>query len=133
MPDVVNVVLVHSTGQLPDVWTGVVRALPAGWKPRPPNLSVQTLEQYLDKQELRRVVLVGHGTGALAAARLAREQPQRITHAVLSLPETPRLVPRFLRRRQEEALDTPVPTLRTATGPGQPEQLVAEISSLLAD
>lgn len=128
-----HVVLVHSTGHLPDVWTEVVRALPTGWRPWLPNLGVQSLEQYLDKQELRRVVLVGHGTGALAVARLAQEQPQRVSHVVLSLPEAPRLVPRFLRRRQEEALRTPVPTLRTATGPGQPEQLVAEISSFLAD
>lgn len=127
----INVVLVHSTGHLPDVWTEVVRAFPAGWRPWLPNLGVQSLEQYLDRQELRRVVLVGHGTGALAVARLAQEQPQRVTHAVLSVPDAPRLVPRFLRRRQEEALHTPVPTLRTATGPGQPGQLIAEISDFL--
>ena len=126
-----DVVLVHSAGHLPDVWTGLVRALPAGWKPWLPNLSVTTLEQYLDKQELRRVVLVGHGTGAVAAARLAQEQPQRVTHVLQLVPEAPRVLPRFLRRKQEQALETPVPTRRVTLSPADAAAVVAELQELV--
>lgn len=128
-----DVVLVHSAGHMPDVWTDVVRALPTGWKAWLPNLSVTTLEQYLDKQELRRVVLVGHGTGAVAATQLAQAQPQRVTHVLQLVPDTPRFVPGFLRRRQEQALEAPVPTRRAALGPADAAAVVAQLQELVAE
>ena len=135
-----DVVLVHSAGHMPDVWTDVVRALPTGWKAAclgvmsvGPNLSVTTLEQYLDKQELRRVVLVGHGTGAVAATQLAQAQPQRVTHVLQLVPDTPRFVPGFLRRRQEQALEAPVPTRRAALGPADAAAVVAQLQELVAE
>lgn len=130
MPDVV---LVHSAGHMPDVWTDVVRALPTGWKAWLPNLSVTTLEQYLDKQELRRVVLVGHGTGAVAATQLAQAQPQRVTHVLQLVPDTPRFTPGFLRRRQEQALEAPVPARRAALGPADSAAVVAQLQELVAE
>lgn len=128
-----DVVLVHSAGHMPDVWTDVVRALPTGWKAWLPNLSVTTLEQYLDKQELRRVVLVGHGTGAVAATQLAQAQPQRVTHVLQLVPDTPRFVPGFLRRRQEQALEAPVPARRAALGPADAAAVVAQLQELVAE
>ncbi|QGU05591.1 alpha/beta fold hydrolase [Corynebacterium comes] len=112
MPDVV---LLHPAGLMPDTWTGVVRALPADWKPWLPNLGTGSpaqqrivAEQYLDRQELRKVVLVGHGTGALVAAGIAKDQPHRVSHVVLSgLPrpeeshvKAAKLLPKFLLRRR---------------------------------
>ncbi|MFC6146854.1 hypothetical protein [Corynebacterium nasicanis] len=101
-----DVVFVPTLGRMPDTWTEVIRLLPADWTPWLPNPALGGLEQYLDKQELRRVVLVGHGTGALAALALATAQPQRVSHLVLAnLPGRG-----FLRRRRE--VDAPVPTVR---------------------
>lgn len=109
-----DIVLLHPAGSMPDTWTEVVRALPTGWKPWLPNLGAGppaarrlAAEQYLDRHELRQVVLVGQGAGALVAAAIAREQPHRVSHVVLAdLPRPEgahvravKLLPRFLLRR----------------------------------
>ncbi|MDO5511681.1 alpha/beta fold hydrolase [Corynebacterium sp.] len=138
-----DLVLVPTAGRMPDTWTEVIRALPAGWKPWLPNLAVTSLEQYLDKQELRRVVLVGHGTGALAALEVARAQPHRVSHLVLAQrPDARalRILPGFLLRRRgvdKQALLDPVdvamPTLLIdVTYERDPSAFVAEITSFLA-
>lgn len=110
-----DIVLLHPAGLMPDTWTDVVRSLPADWKPWLPHLGAGppaqqrvVTEQYLDRQELRRVVLVGHGTGALVAAGIAKQQPHRVSHVVLSgLPrpeeshvKAAKLLPKFLLRRR---------------------------------
>lgn len=107
-------------GRQPDTWVGVLNELPNTVKPWLPNLGGTTLsgqlnaaENYLDKQELRSVVLVGHGSGASVALMLAAQQPQRVTALVLSSPvlqpnpehirrvtKALRFVPAFLLRRR---------------------------------
>lgn len=131
---VTDVVFVPTAGRMPDTWTEVIRALPEGWKPWLPNLAVTSLEQYLDKQELRKVVLVGHGTGALAALELARAQPQRVSHLALAdLPGGGGRLTRFLlRRRRIELDDLPMPTLLIdAPYDRDPVGFLAEIRSLV--
>lgn len=160
-----DVVLLHPAGLMPDTWTGVVRALPADWKPWLPNLGPgspaqqrRAAEQYLDRQELRKVVLVGHGTGALVAAGIAGDQPHRVTHVVLSgLPrpeeshvKAARLLPRFLLRRRGVDKDALLASLDEARGldvadiaaptllldapdySADPARFVAEISDFLS-
>lgn len=144
-----DLVLVPTAGRMPDTWTDVIRAFPAGWKPWLPNPVAGSLESYLDKQELRKVVLVGHGTGALAALALARSQPQRVSHLVLSeRPDTAatrrvvRMLPGFLLRRKQEVLDSlaqaqnldvAMPTLLIDVAYDRdPAGFVAEISSFLS-
>lgn len=161
-----DVVFLHSAGQMPDTWTGVVRSLPADWKPWLPNLGAGSpaqqrliAEQYLDRQELRKVVLVGHGTGALVAAGVAKEQPHRVSHVVLSgLPrpeeshvKAARLLPKFLLRRRGvdkgafveslteareldvASLTAPTLLLDDADHLTDPDRFVAEIAAFLAD
>ncbi|GAB2510618.1 Haloalkane dehalogenase [Corynebacterium atrinae] len=125
-----NLVLVHPAGLMPDTFTGIVQELPADVKPWLPNLAVgsindqcRTLEDYLDRHELRSVILFGHGTGALVAAQLALAQPNRVSRLLLS--DAPlrtdektinaqmkalRLIPRFLLRRRgidkDEAMES---------------------------
>ncbi|AGF73481.1 alpha/beta fold hydrolase [Corynebacterium halotolerans] len=89
-----DVVFLHPTGRQPDSWTGVVRSLPGEVKPWLPNLGRGSFEEqraaveaFLDKNELRRVALVGHAMGAVAAVAVAAAQPQRITGLVLSQPQ----------------------------------------------
>lgn len=83
------VVLIGSTGKLPDSWSGVVAHLTE--RPYIPFLEGKTLaartrelETYLDKHELRRPTLVGHGIGALSAMQVAAARP--IERLVLSNP-----------------------------------------------
>lgn len=126
MPDIV---LLHPAGLMPDTWTGVVRSLPAGWKPWLPNLGAGSpaeqrlaAEQYLDRQELRKVVLVGQGTGALVAADIAKDQPHRFSHVVLvGLPrpeeahvKAAKLLPKFLLRRRGVDKDALVDSMTAA-------------------
>ena len=103
------IVFIPDAGELPDVFTEVVNALPAGLKPRiaPWSGTVgqgqEDVEKLLDKHELRRIILVGGGRGAAVALRIARDQPGRITHLVLdtpviSLDEQTRRVGRALKR-----------------------------------
>ncbi|MDO5669368.1 MAG: hypothetical protein Q4G50_05145 [Corynebacterium sp.] len=130
-----DLVLVPTAGRMPDTWTEVIRLLPADLKPRLPNLMADKLESYLDKHELRRVVLVGHGTGALAALELARSQPQRVSHLVLAgLPDS--RVGKFLLRRRGidvQDLQVAMPTLLIdAPYDNDPAGFVAEIRSFLA-
>lgn len=149
MTETTHVVFLHSAGQMPDVWAPVVNVLPAGWKPWLPNLALETVEQYLDKQELRDVVLVGHGTGALSAVEVARTQPHRVSHlAVSAVPDTrmlTRLPAWLLRRRGVDKqellataaalrdLDVPVPAVRVAADPAaDPAGYVAAVQALLA-
>lgn len=89
-----DIVFLHAAGTQPDSWTGVIRALPAHVKPWLPNLGPGTfaehralVESYLDRNELRSVILVGHGMGALVAAAVAADQPRRVTRLVLSQPQ----------------------------------------------
>lgn len=163
-----DVVLLHPAGRMPDTWTEVVRALPADWKPWLPNLGTGSpalqrvvAEQYLDRQELRKVVLVGHGTGALVAAGIAQDQPHRVSHVVLSgLPKpeeahlkAAKLLPKFLLRRRgvdkralvdslTEARELHVDAISAPTlllgAPGadylaDPQRFVAELAAFLAE
>ncbi len=115
----VDVVFLHPAGRQPDSWTGVVRSLPAEVKPWLPNLGRggveeqrAAVESFLDRNELRRVVLVGHAMGAVTAVAVAAAQPQRVTGLVLSQPQlffdparirgqirAMKFLPRFLLRR----------------------------------
>ena len=103
------IVFIPDAGELPDVFTEVVNALPADLKPRiaPWSGTVgrgqEDVEKLLDKHELRRIILVGGGRGAAVALRVAQAQPGRITHLVLdtpviSLDEQTRKVGRALKR-----------------------------------
>lgn len=92
--ETVDVVFLHPAGRQPDSWTGVVRSLPGAVKPWLPNLGRGSFEEqrtaveaFLDKNELRRVILVGHGLGAVIAGAVAAAQPQRVTGLVLSQPQ----------------------------------------------
>lgn len=86
------IVFIPDAGELPDVFTEVVNALPADLKPRiaPWSGTVgrgqEDVEKLLDKHELRRIILVGGGRGAAVALRVAQAQPGRITHLVLDTP-----------------------------------------------
>ncbi|RNE49906.1 alpha/beta fold hydrolase [Corynebacterium alimapuense] len=115
-----NLVLLHPAGRMPDTFTGVVRTLPPEIKSWLPNLGIgslssqqQTAEEFLDRNELRRVILAGHGTGAQIAAAISLAQPKRVSHLVLSQPQlrvdekeldtqlkAMKLVPKFLLRRR---------------------------------
>lgn len=103
------IVFIPDAGELPDVFTEVVNALPADLKPRIAPWSgrvgrgQEDVEKLLDKHELRRIILVGGGRGAAVALRVAQAQPGRITHLVLdtpviSLDEQTRKVGRALKR-----------------------------------
>ena len=88
------IIFIPDLGEMPDAFTEVVNALPAGMglKPRIAPWSggeeegQGTVEELLDKHELRRVILVGSGRGAALALRIAQQQPRRITHLVLDTP-----------------------------------------------
>ena len=89
-----DIVFLHAAGTQPDSWTEVIRHLPAHVTPWLPNLGPGTfndhralVESYLDRNELRSVILVGHGMGALVAAAVAADQPRRVTRLVLSQPQ----------------------------------------------
>lgn len=88
-----DVVFLHSAGRLPDSLTGIVNQLPADVRPRLANLAGQgpdaqlhTVESMLDRHELRDVDVVGFGTGAAVAVRLAARQPHRVARLVLVSP-----------------------------------------------
>src|SRR5699024_10065433 len=86
------IVFIPDAGELPDVFTEVVNAVPADLKPRiaPWSGTVgrgqEDVEKLLDKHGLRRIILVGGGRGAAVALRVAQAQPGRITHLVLDTP-----------------------------------------------
>ncbi|WP_018297280.1 alpha/beta fold hydrolase [Corynebacterium lubricantis] len=84
------VVFLGSAGQLADSWAGVVGHLTE--KPYIPVLEgnsfhqrADALEDYLDKHELRRPTLVGHGIGAMTALQVAARRP--VERLVLSNPQ----------------------------------------------
>lgn len=134
--DTTTLVLLHPAGRMPDTFTGVVQALPAGITPKLPNLGTgtpaeqqQAAETFLDRNELRRVALAGHGTGALVAAGLAVAQPRRVSHLILSEPvlavdeemvsaqlRAMKLVPKFLFRRHGMDKDQALASLESARG-----------------
>lgn len=134
--DATTLVLLHPAGRMPDSYTGVVQALPAGITPKLPHLDPGTpaeqqraVESFLDKNELRRVALAGHGTGALVAAGLAVAQPTRVSHLILSEPilavdeemvraqlRAMKLVPKFLFRRRGMDKDQALAALESARG-----------------
>ncbi len=93
MTAVRNVLLLSDAGRMPDSLTGAVNALPDRLRPWLANLTGQsldealhTVESLLDKQELRVVDVVGFGTGAAVAVRLAARQPHRIGRLALVSP-----------------------------------------------
>lgn len=88
-----HLVLLPGGGQLPEVWSGVINRLPAGVVPKLPMLQgglsdqgVQ-LQDYLQKHELTRFYLGGHGTGAMVALQFAAAAPHRVRGLVLSNPQ----------------------------------------------
>lgn len=114
-----NLVLLPGLGQLPEIWTGVINQLPHGLRPKLPmvqgNLDVQVaqLQDYLQKHELTRFYLGGHGTGAMVAVQFAAAAPHRVSGLVLSDPQLKpdetrlrqtrtalKMVPKFLMKRR---------------------------------
>ncbi len=127
------IIFIPDAGELPDTFTGVVNALPAGLTPRiaPWEGGIEVgqgiVEKLLDKHELRRIILVGGGRGAAVALRIAQAQPNRITHLVLDTPvismeqraqkvgRALKLTPGFLLRGKKKELLTHVEELSRST------------------
>lgn len=148
---VTNLVLLHPARRMPDTFTGVVQTLPAGIKPWLPNLGSGSVseqqhivESYLDRNELRTVVLAGHGTGALVAASLAVAQPQRVSHLILSQPQLSldeaqltaqiralKMLPKFLLRRRGIDKDASIKVLESVRGVDIAEQVAALTQPIL--
>lgn len=88
-----HLVLLPGGGQLPEVWAGVINRLPAGMAPKLPMLQGgltaqrEQLQDYLQKHELTRFYLGGHGTGAMVALQFAATAPHRVRGLVLSNPQ----------------------------------------------
>lgn len=88
-----HLVLLPGGGQLPEVWAGVINRLPAGVAPKLPMLQGgltaqrEQLQDYLQKHELTRFYLGGHGTGAMVALQFAAAAPHRVRGLVLSNPQ----------------------------------------------
>lgn len=84
-----NVVFIGAPGELPDVWTDVINHLPdsvRGWPVSNTGKPVENLEEVLDKQELRKVIIVAAAGGAVPAALFAARQPNRVSKLVLVNP-----------------------------------------------
>ncbi|QGU08361.1 Alpha/beta hydrolase family protein [Corynebacterium occultum] len=83
-------ILLPGTGQLPEVWTEVVNALPPELTPKIPLLRGSLAEQeeqlfdYVQKNELGYFHLVGHESGAMVALRYAAANPRRVNSLTLS-------------------------------------------------
>lgn len=89
-----SVIFIPESGELPDTFTDAVNALPRelGLRPRIAPWSgtvdqgVTAVESLLDREELRRVILIGAGRGAEVALRIAAAQPRRVARLVLDSP-----------------------------------------------
>ncbi|ALC06811.1 hypothetical protein CDES_12315 [Corynebacterium deserti GIMN1.010] len=87
-----HIILIPETQQMPDAFTDVVNELPRDLKPRivpwsgSVDQGVATVEGILDREEIRKVILVGAGTGAAVALKIARSQPRRVERLVLDSP-----------------------------------------------
>lgn len=86
--------LIQPVGCNPDVLVSVVQTLPAGSAPKLTNTvglsfddAVREYEKYLDKNEIRRVDIVGHGTGAAIAIKLTHRNPARVGRLIVSEPQ----------------------------------------------
>ena len=85
------VLVLHNPAELPDYFGDLINAFPStleGWSVKivRPGLS---LEQYLDRQELRKVAAVVFGHGAIEAVHVVTSQPNRFTHFILADPVLP--------------------------------------------
>lgn len=85
--------LIQPVGFNPDAMVTIVQNLPAGYAPKLINTTglgfddaVREYEKYLDKNEIRHVDIVGHGTGAAIAVRLAHRNPHRVGKLIVSDP-----------------------------------------------
>lgn len=85
--------LIQPVGHNPDAMVDVVHSLPAGYAPKLLNTTglgfddaVRAYEKFLDKNEIRSVMVAGHNTGAAIAVRLAHRNPTRVTKLLLSSP-----------------------------------------------
>ena len=87
-----HIIFIPESQQTPDEFTEVVNEIPAGIKPRivpwsgSVSAGVQAVESILDREEIRRVILVGAGTGAGVALEIAKNQPRRVERLVLDSP-----------------------------------------------
>ncbi|ANE04909.1 alpha/beta fold hydrolase [Corynebacterium crudilactis] len=137
MIEVKHIIFIPESGQMPDAFTDVVNELPPGIKPRIVPWSgsvadgVQAVESILDREEIRRVILVGAGTGAGVALQIARNQPRRVERLVLDSPLVSfddkqlksmsaalNIMPGFLfRKRNKKELLKQVEDARTAEPP----------------
>ncbi|BAU97092.1 hypothetical protein N24_2830 [Corynebacterium suranareeae] len=89
-----HIIFIPESQQMPDVFTDVVNELPSGLglKPRivpwsgSVSQGVKAVESILDREEIRRVILVGAGTGAGVALTIAQNQPRRVERLVLDSP-----------------------------------------------
>lgn len=87
-----HIIFIPESQQTPDEFTEVVNEIPTGIKPRivpwsgSVSAGVQAVESILDREEIRRVILVGAGTGAGVALEIAKNQPRRVERLVLDSP-----------------------------------------------
>jgi pimeloyl-ACP methyl ester carboxylesterase len=111
--------LIHDIGESGDVWLPFVRPLAPRYRlivpdlrghgrsavlPRAESLGqmAEDLSQLLDALQLPACVTIAHAAGGALAARLAREDPQRINGLVMLRAEQPRrwgALGRFVRER----------------------------------
>ena len=165
-----SIIFIPELGELPDAFTDAVNALPRDLALRPRiapwsgtvDQGTADVEGLLDREELRRIILVGAGRGAAVALRIAATQPHRVTGLVLDSPVTAvdgarlkgvsaalKITPGFLFRRrnkrelleqvadlgQEQTFDSSrilAPTL-IITGGADPTAGVAQLRAELPD
>ncbi|MCK2199981.1 alpha/beta fold hydrolase [Corynebacterium callunae] len=89
-----HIVFIPENREMPDVFTEVVNEISPelGLKPRIMPWSgslddgIRAVESYLDREEIRKVVLVAAGSGAGVALKIAAQQPQRVEKLILDSP-----------------------------------------------
>lgn len=112
VPDPVDLVLLHGAGQGPESWKGVIDALPNHFRGHTPDLGLgatfslpdaaRRVVADLDEHDVGRVVLCGLSLGAMVAAQVAADHPERITGVVMSGIQV--RSPRLLMRAQRAVL-----------------------------
>ncbi|MFP7365973.1 alpha/beta hydrolase [Corynebacterium callunae] len=118
-----HIVLIPENNEMPDTFTEVVNEIsPAlGLKPRIIPWSgsldegVRAVESYLDREEIRRVVLFAGGSGAAVALKISVNNPKRVEKLIVDSPlvvadkkqlqtaqKAVKFIPGFLFRKQSK-------------------------------
>lgn len=117
-----EVVLIAPFGVQADQWQEVIHHLPAGWSPRIPALfgetfeeQVKEFEKYLDKHELRQVVVVGVMSGAALGATIPERRLAKLIavqpvwsvdpKVIASQRKALKFVPKFVNARRRKLLE----------------------------